>query len=851
MEKIKISINKNSRGEFIQLDCSRELSPTVLREIQYITKDDNSSTIRYEVDILPFSCFALICMYIKFPNYFIDDNKQVLERLKKECINIPKPKIYIEDNYIKFVAPAIRTYQRLAFVLGASKMMFSCCKISMFKLYEVYRVMKSFNHMFLPKVEISQDIIDKVNDKLFETTDHLEKMFNIETKDLYTIKYNTRIKPQGFEKLKYHSAADIIFRRPTRYEDRMNIAHYKDAPYGRQVYFKGIILEISNNYNNSLHLELRDSEDVFSVDFYASGWLAYKYEVGDEVYVKGIKTRNGVNGYTIYSKEEVEAMPVMPIYRQSPKNNIKNENIINCVQELLTRCDCENIANYISLENNFWAYIEELHFPKNDIVYQDAINNLAYIELVYLQLQFLKKREIKENQKGIAKSPNKDTFSTPKNVIEKLPYKLTNSQINATKEIFSKLRNPLYNEILLSGDVGSGKSTVAQLACLYTFDSGYQSVLAAPTNILATQLYTTFITLINTLPKEKRPNIVFIGSDTTAAERKDIEKQIKGGSIDIVVGTHVVFNLKYKNLGLVVIDEQQKFGRNQREKLIKPNKYGEIPDLLCQTATPIPQSTALAFYGDMDLIPLRDKPIGRKDIITNWIKQTSQDFISDIMNETWQHIFREINNNNQVFVVVPAVEENDKMSSVKKVYEQLNSLIGKNIKIGYIHGKMKKSEQDENIKKFKNKDIDILIASSVVEVGVDIPNATTMIILDADRFGASSLHQIRGRVGRSDKQGYCFLVSNTDAKAGEKRLNSLVMSNNGFDIALVDLDTRQEGDLFGERQSGESNLLFCNFTNCINMLEKAKQEAKKIYNSQNKDKALKDAELFLLKKVEE
>lgn len=844
--RIEINIIEKNNKEVLEIISSRKLSPTIIREINYIKDFSNDFQVRYEVDILPYSCFVMACFIMRYSS-IIKVEQETINRIKKEIIGLPYPSADISGNYIQLSMPAIRSYQRLAFTLRATKMMFNKCNIPFYRLYEVYRTIKHFNHPYLPNLKINENIEKLVNDKLFKDNEDFEDLFKIKTEDLFTIKYNNRIKPEGFEKLKYDTAAEILLTRPLRYEDRKNVYKYSIAPYGIPIFYKCLVLSVSTKYNTSLSLkvsDIYDSDKVIDVDFFGSAWLVDKFQKGDIVYIKGSKTRKGINGLSIYTEEEVEAMPVIPIYRQSPKNNIKSDVIINCVEELLYRCDGKNICNYISTDKSMWEYLEDLHFPKNENEYKEAIDNLAYIELFFMQMKFLERVKNNATKKGIAKRPINKDDNAYKIAVDNLPYKLTNAQKNAINNICSKLRSSQAEEILLSGDVGSGKSTVAQVACLYNCDSGYQSVLAAPTNILATQLYNTFMKIIDTLPADKRPNIAFLGSNTNNDEKKKIISEAKSGKLNILVGTHSVFNIEYNKLGLVVIDEQQKFGRSQREKLIKQNENGEIPDLLCQTATPIPQSTALAFYGDINLIPLNEKPIGRKENITKWVKQSTEDFLMDILGETWQQIFEEINKGNQIFVVVPAVEKSEKIASVKEVYSIFQNNFGKNIKIDNIHGKLKQEEQDEAIEKFKNGETQILIASSIVEVGVDIPNATVMLVLDADRFGASSLHQIRGRVGRSSKQGYCFLISNSETKNAEKRLNSLVNSNNGFDIALVDLDTRQEGDLFGERQSGESSLTFCSLTSHVGLVDKARAEAERIFNSEYKDRALKDANTF-------
>ena len=441
---------------------------------------------------------------------------------------------------------------------------------------------------------------------------------------------------------------------------------------------------------------------------------------------------------------------------------------------------------------------------------------------------------------SIAKGSHKLTRSIKK--VEKLDYKERTICIKVDAED---------ENFVTKGYVVTHNTVISQLSCMQALDNGYQSVLAAPTEVLAIQLHETFKNVIEMMPEDKRPTIAFLGGALKAKEKREVLKYVKSGDIDILIGTHAVLNknIEFRNLGLIVIDEQQKFGKAQREALLNSRADGLKPDLLAQTATPIPRSTAQAFYGDINLISLKGKPKGRIEITTKWIKEDPRSITKNKDEDMWKDIKDEVSKGHQAFVVVPMVNESKKMdsASVEGAYKDLKKNL-KGVRVGFTHGSLKKAEQHEAMEQFRNKELDVLVASTVIEVGVDVPNATRVIILSADRMGASSLHQIRGRVGRSNLESICYLVSKGETIASQRRLQALVDSTDGFEIAQVDLSTRGEGDLFGERQAGESSLRFSNLVNHSKLIDQAQKIADKIYNGEYRDVALKDAGAILGKK---
>ena len=438
---------------------------------------------------------------------------------------------------------------------------------------------------------------------------------------------------------------------------------------------------------------------------------------------------------------------------------------------------------------------------------------------------------------SIKKGSQKLTRSIRK--VEKLDYKEKTICIKVDAED---------ENFVTKGYVVTHNTVLAQASCMQALDNGYQSVLAAPTEVLAIQLFNTFEKVVNNMPEDMRPTLAFLGGKMKAKEKREILKYVKTGDIDILVGTHSVLNdkIEFRNLGLVVIDEQQKFGTSQREALLDSRADGRKPDLLAQTATPIPRSTAQAFYGDINLISLYGKPKGRIEIETKWIKADPKIITKDEDYSMWKDIMKEIKKGHQAFVVVPMVYESKKMdsASVEGAYKDLKKILPE-ARIGYTHGSLKKDDRNTAMEEFRKGELDILVASTVIEVGVDVPNATRIVILSADRMGASSLHQVRGRVGRSNLPSTCYLVSEGKTPTSKKRLQALVDFTDGFEIAKVDLETRGQGDLFGLRQAGESTLRFSNLVDHSKLVGTAQRIANEIYGGEYKEIALADAQAFL------
>ena len=444
---------------------------------------------------------------------------------------------------------------------------------------------------------------------------------------------------------------------------------------------------------------------------------------------------------------------------------------------------------------------------------------IAFEELLTTQLALFR---IKDNGKN-----NGINFSIDENIdefIDLLPFKLTNAQTKVWKEIESDMSSPIAMHRLVQGDVGSGKTILATMAMYKCVKNNYQATLMAPTAILARQHFEG----IQRLLKPFNINVELLISDITKKNKENIKERLKSGDIDILIGTHALLeeNVEFKNIGLVITDEQHRFGVRQRE--ILSNK-GQMPDTLVMTATPIPRTLAIILYGDLDISIVDELPPGRQKIDTYVVTKNMQDRVNDF-------IRKELNEGRQAYIVCPLVEESELVDGLKSVTEQLeyykNALNGYNVEM--LHGKMKAKEKDEIMERFRNKEIDVLVSTTVIEVGVDVPNATIMLIENAERFGLAQLHQLRGRVGRGKHKSYCILKNDANSKIAQERMKIMKESNNGFVISEKDLELRGPGDFFGTKQHGIPEFKIANLFVDIPILKKAQAVAYSILENDPK-----------------
>lgn len=456
--------------------------------------------------------------------------------------------------------------------------------------------------------------------------------------------------------------------------------------------------------------------------------------------------------------------------------------------------------------------IRSIHFPENKDMLEKAKTRLKFQELFTYSLKLLLlKYQLKKNNNGI-KFEWVDELKVFK---ESLPFPLTNAQTKVVRDILRDQKSQCPMNRLIQGDVGSGKTIVALIAIFNVIKNNYQSVLMAPTEILATQHYEEAKKVYSQFNIE----IELLTGGTSIKEKKRIKERIRGNEPILVIGTHALFqeDVEFGRLGLIITDEQHRFGVEQRSRLM--NK-GNKADCIVMTATPIPRTLALYLYSDLDVSVIDELPPGRKKIDTRYYEDSKRDIAYELA-------YDEIKKGRQVYIVCPLIEEDEKeqLNSVETLYEKLTSTIFKNLRVEILHGKMKGNEKDDIIKRFKNHESDVLISTTVIEVGVNVTNASVMIVENAERFGLAQLHQLRGRVGRGQYESYCVLIAKAKSNITKKRMMIMTESSDGFLISEQDLKLRGAGEMFGRKQSGDAGFALANLYEDINILRCAKQEA--------------------------
>lgn len=646
------------------------------------------------------------------------------------------------------------------------------------------------------------------------------------------------------------SLFDLIFNFPQRYIDRSNPTFIKNCVVGDEVVIVGRIVSVERKNQGKgrglLKVVVEDGEKSrINMAFFNQAYLAKFHFPGQNVIVSGkyeIWRGNGVSVAQI-SSPKIDALGtsrgeerIIPVYSQSPLSDVTTWDIRAAVQELFQRID--NLEEFLH-EDKIREYIlpglyeslKGVHFPSDTKDIELYKRRLIYDELLFLQHRILSFRSEYDGAKGLSnKVTEGDLF---KSFIASLPYSMTDAQKRVWGEISADLKSSKPMHRLLQGDVGSGKTTLAYACMISALESGTQGVIMAPTEILAEQLYTGLAEQLIGIGVNGE-QIDFLGSKVTKKSREKILEKVNSGETRILVGTHSVLSdeLEFENLGIVIIDEQHRFGTLQRNKLKQARKDGLTPDLLVMSATPIPRTGALVLYGDLDLSTIDELPPGRVPINTHWIDVPAEEFVLS-ENRVWKKVKEEVDNSRQAYIVASLIEDNDTIAaaSAEEAYGVLAEGVFRDYKVGLLHGKMNRKLREEVMQKFLENEIQILVSTTVIEVGVNVPNATLMVVLDAGRFGISQLHQIRGRVGRSTYESHCFLVGETKTEEGRERLEALVASNDGFYLAEKDLEIRGEGTLFGTKQSGVSDLKLASITRDLRTLEVAKRDAAEILHS--------------------
>ena len=626
---------------------------------------------------------------------------------------------------------------------------------------------------------------------------------------------------------------DLIHYFPLRYLDKSNPQKVTDLVLGQWAVVAGTVQEVETNYQHSfVKIVISDiTGRRIAATFFRQIWLSKKYRQGDEVIIYGNyseyinkKTNSRYPQILNPSIDKIttinpsgQGYGMLPIYPQKSENRswqlkVAQEALLESIIWIDDPVPTRILEKY-QLPSRAEAY-RMIHFPEDKTEVEKARRRIAFDEFVRLQVYLQSQKE----QREVRVASKKTNHEWADKFIASLPFTLTNAQQRVVQEIRQDLIAQSPMNRLLQGDVGSGKTEIASTAILSTVASGYQAAMLAPTDILATQLHER----LDATFKKTGLNItveLFTGK-VTGKKRTALLERLEAGEIDVIVGTHTLTKdyVKFKNLGLAVADESHKYGAEQRTALRKENSDGSLPDLLTMSATPIPRTTAQVIYGDMDISIVDELPANRLPIQTFW-NQTPD--------EAWAKIREEIEQGHKAYVVAALVEdsENESMADIESATSTYLALQNQfpNFKVELLHGKMKKPEKSEVSERFLKGDSQILVATSLIEVGLNHPDATVMVVLNANRFGIASLHQIRGRVGRSDLQSYCYLVGEATMPEAEERLNALVSSNDGFWLAEKDLEIRGEGELFGRFQSGSSDLYLANLKEHKDLLEIAKR----------------------------
>ncbi len=669
----------------------------------------------------------------------------------------------------------------------------------------------------------------------------------------------TPAKLKSLNELGIDSVLDLLTFYPRRYVDRSNTVRLVEAQLGTEILVIGQVIKVSSirrtkSAKTVVDAVVTDGSSKLYCTFFNQPWRQKQLE--DETWIAIFGKLTSFKGKLTMVNPIVDLIgnqtgKIVALYPSSEKSNISNLMMSNFVAEVLNRSkefldplNKDDLTKF-GLISRTEAF-NNIHFPETAKMSQAARKRLAFDELLRLQLPLMhKKRQILSSNKGYkceisnldrvlqfgADIP--DLQGLVGEFVRALPFKLTKSQSEVIKEILSDMSKPYPMHRLVQGDVGSGKTVIAVCCMVAAIQNGYQSALMAPTEVLAEQHYLNIIDMTEGLTVEDGTKLfsksdIKIGLLTgklTKKSRDVLAEQIESGDIDMVIGTHALIsdNLKFKNLAAVVIDEQHRFGVQQRSQLLSKSNF---PDTLTMTATPIPRSAAMTVFGDLDQSVLTDMPKGRQIIETHWVKGKNDQSV-------WAKVLEQIEQNNRVYVVCPLIEESEKISvaSVNKVVEELTDGPLKGIEVGVLHGQIPPLKRQGIFEDFVNGTFKVLISTTVIEVGVDVKDATVMVILDADRFGIAQLHQLRGRVGRSDKKSYCYLLTKSKElnEIAKTRLEALVKTNDGFELSEVDFALRGFGTLLGTRQKGRSDLKLAKLPADEKLLDLVKKYLDKLF----------------------
>jgi len=632
---------------------------------------------------------------------------------------------------------------------------------------------------------------------------------------------------------------DLLYFFPRRYEDRRNVLPISKVKEGEAVVLKAKILakRFKQSWYRSrfsiLELIVGDDTGKIPVVWFNQPYLKDYFKVGSSIILYGKVRRHDLYlqmvspEFEIADEKEDESLDVGKIVPVYPViEGVSQRYLRRLINSVLKQClpfikdtlpfDIRQRQKLLNLAKSLIG----IHFPDNLDLQKDAYRRLAFEEFFLFIIPIVLRKLKKRKKAGLVHSLQGDLV---RKFEASLPFQLTNAQRRVIEEIKQDMARASAMQRLLQGDVGSGKTIVATYAAIIAIQSGYQVAFMAPTEILAKQHYekiSSQFALVS--PELKKIKIGLLSSSLKQKEKAAIVQNIKNGKINLVIGTHALLEeaVQFKNLGLVIIDEQHKFGVAQRALL--PQK-GNNPDTLIMTATPIPRTLAITLYGDLDISIINELPPGRKPIATFWVKEGQRKKI-------YKFIQEKVGEGRQVYIVYPIIRESLvlDLKAAEDMYKEFKKNVFKDFRLGLVHGQMNEEGQDKTMSEFKNGKIDILISTTVLEVGIDVPGATVMVIEHAERFGLSQLHQLRGRIGRGSEESFCMLVSNPVTEEAKARIEVMTKTCDGFRIAEEDLKLRGPGEFFGDRQHGLSELRIANPLTQMQLLRIARNEAMKL-----------------------
>ena len=636
---------------------------------------------------------------------------------------------------------------------------------------------------------------------------------------------------------------ELLMTYPRRWVDRTNQQRVADAALGEEVLLvvevRGVEERQMRNRRKMVNVRVGDGTGTLRITFFNQPWRARQLTVGLVVAIHG-KVED-YRGSLQMTNPVVDLIGdrtgrIVPIYPQSEKVRITTWELAALVDQALRRCESRGLADPLSIADQErlgligrFEALKSIHGPDSMADATAARRRLAFDELLRVQVELVRrKRELERTSQGIEHVVGGELVER---FVGALPFPLTEAQRRAINEIDTDMASPQPMHRLLQGDVGAGKTIVAVAALLNAVSGGHQGALMAPTEVLAEQHGSGVKALLDGLVVvdgdnlfgERPLRVELLTNRVTGQDRREVLAGLADGSVDIVIGTHALIQegVEFGSLGAVVVDEQHRFGVEQRAAL-RAKSDGVVPDLLVMTATPIPRTAAMTVYGDLEVSALDELPPGRTPIATHWAAGPLSEA------NVWASVRDEVETGRQAYVVCPLIEESENLevASAEETFEQLAAGELSSVRVGLLHGRMSSAEKEATMEAFRARELDVLVATTVIEVGVDVPNATVMVVLDADRFGIAQLHQLRGRVGRGEHASTCWLM--TTSEDANPRIEALVASTDGFELAEIDLELRGEGTLMSSAQKGRSDLRLASLRRDRELIEQAREVAFRI-----------------------